>query len=336
MAQKYTNAEILALALGDDYGDRIPTATQNNLGDVAQAIMNYAPAKNAVLTALYNKIALTIINSMEFTNPFSRFRRSKINYGDTIEDIFVDIPEGYEYDRTNENPFGQVVPDVKALYETINKQLQYKTTIWDAEFRKALQQPYGLDTLVTRIVTALRTAAEYDDYLIGKQILANSGVYGATIYMGAETGVPSTDGKTLLEAIKAAGSAMKFPSKNYNQQGVLNSTPMERQVLIIRAGLKNQIDLDVLAGLYNLDKADITQSIIEVDDFNADSTLAAALVDEKFLNIYPALEDGGLIYNPQALATNHFWNSWSVNTASLFQNAVAFRFEAEPEGEVIA
>lgn len=322
------NAKILAMALGDDYSDRIPSVTQSNLADVATAIMTYQPAKNAVLDALYNKIALTLINSMEFTNPFSRFRRSEINYGDTIEDIFVDIPEGYEYDNANTDPFGQTVPTVKALYSTINKQMQYKQTIHDAEFRKALRQPYGLDTLVTRIVNTLRTAAEYDDYLIGKQLLAQDGVYGEVVKIGVETGVASTDAKTLLDNIKQYGSALKFPSSNYNKAGIKNVTPMKRQVLVIRASLKNQIDLDVLAGLYNLSKADITQSIIEVDDFNGDSTMAAALIDERFINIYPALQDGGLIYNPQGLYTNHFWNTWSVNTVSLFQNAICFKFEA--------
>ena len=82
---------------------------------------------------------------------------------------------------------------------------------------------------------------------------------------------------------------------------------------------------------YNLDKADITQQIIELDNFNTEgNTIACALVDERFLNFHYALQDGGLIYNPKALATNHFWNSWSINTASLFKNAVLFKFEEKP------
>ena len=47
-------------------------------------------------------------------------------------------------------------------------------------------------------------------------------------------------------------------------------------------------------------------------------------------NVPYELKDGGLIYNPKALATNHFWNSWSINTASLFKNAVLFKFEEKP------
>ena len=328
-----SNDQILKLALGTMYGDRIPTTAQASLSDIATKIMNYEPAKNAILTTIYNKIALTIISSMEFNNPFSRFRRTDINYGDTLEDIFVDIPEGYDYNSSDTNPFAQVKPDVKALYSVINKQLQYCQTIWDAEFRRALQSPYGLESLVTRIVSSLRTASEVDDYLIAKEILSQDKIYGQIVYMGATTGDNAVDGKTLLTAIKEAGSAMRFPSTNYNQQKVVNATPVERQVLIIRASLKNIIDLDVLAGLFNLDKADITQSIIEVDDFNSASDIAAVLIDERFLNFHYALEDGGLIYNPKALATNHFWNSWSINTASLFQNAVCFKFAAAPSDE---
>lgn len=326
MAKQITNAQLInAIVQGASYSDRIPVATQSNLSDVADAILNYAPAKNDVLTALYNKIALTIINSMEFNSPFDRFRRADINYGDTLEDIFVDIPEGYEYDHTATNPFAQVTPDVKALYSVINKQLQYEQTIWDAEFRRALRSPYGLDTLVNKIINTLTTASRVDDFLIAKELLSQEGGYGKVVYMGAETGTPATDGKKLLDAIKNASAGMKFPSRQFNQQGVMNTTPMDRQILIISSKYKNIIDLDVLAGVYNLDKVDFKQQIIEIDGFE-DDEIGAVLIDEKFLNFHYALQDGGLIYNPKALATNHFWNSWSINTVSLFQNAVMFKF----------
>ena len=119
MAKQVTNAELINALLGSEYSDRIPVATQTNLTDVAEKILAYTPAKNSLLQALYNKIALTIIDSMEFSNPFDRFRRADINYGDTLEDIFVDIPKGYEYNAKDENPFAQVQPDVKALYHTL-------------------------------------------------------------------------------------------------------------------------------------------------------------------------------------------------------------------------
>ncbi len=326
-----SNSELINSILGTEYSDRIPSATQANLTDVANKILAYAPAKNAILTALYNKIALTIISSMNFDNPFARFRKADINYGDTLEDIFVDIPKGYDYNSKDENPFKQSTPDVKALYSVINKQLQYEQTIHDAEFRRALRSPYGLETLVSTIVNTLTTASEVDDFLIAKEILKQKEIYGMVVYLGAETGTASTDGKTLLDAIKNVGSGMRFPSTSYNQQQVTQVTPMSRQVLIIKAGYKNIIDLDVLAGLYNLSKADITQQMIEIDTFGDDDKVVACLIDEDFLQFHYALQDGGLIYNPKALATNHFWNSWSINTASLFRNAVQFRFEVKSD-----
>ena len=324
---RISNIDIINMALGDAYDDRIPSGVKTNLADVADAILNYAPAKNQLLNALYNKIALTLISSVEFNNAFSRFRGEPISYGDTIEDIYIGIPDGYDYDPTNTNPFGQNAPDVKALYHTLNKQMQYKQTIHDAEFRRAMRTPYGLDSLVSKIIATLKTSSEYDDWLIGKEILSQEKCYGKVVMMGVRTGTPATDGKTLLNAVKDAGLGMRFPTDAYNQQGVLQVTPVSKQVLIICAEYKKEIDLDVLAGVYNLSKADITQSIIEVDRFN-DPTIGAVLVDEDFLRFHYALEDGGLIYNPQGLYTNHFWNSWAVCTARLYKNAVMFKFEA--------
>ena len=61
MTKQVTNAELINALLGSEYSDRIPVATQTNLTDVAEKILAYAPAKNSLLQALYNKIALTII-----------------------------------------------------------------------------------------------------------------------------------------------------------------------------------------------------------------------------------------------------------------------------------
>lgn len=324
-----TNYEIINLALGDEFSDRIPTATAENLANVAQAILNYAPAKNKFLDALFNKIGLTLINKVEFSNPFARFKGPAITYGDTIEDIYVDIIDGYAYDDTNTDPFGQSAPNVTAIYHTINSEMQYKVTIKDVLLRKAMRTPNGLSDLVTNIVGSLRDSADYDDYLMTMKVLSSDDIYGKIVYMGDATGTAETDGKTLLSHIKDMGSNLKHMSTEFNKMGTHQNTPMERQVLVISSQYKDIIDLDVLAGLYNLSKADISQMIIEVEGFIGNEGLVAVLVDERGFRLNQALADGGLIYNPQGLYTNHFYNNWNIISWALFRNAVAFKFAVE-------
>lgn len=324
-----TNSEIINLALGDEFSDRIPTATADNLANVASAIMNYAPAKNKFLDSLFNKIGMTLINKVEFTNPFARFKGAMIEYGDTIEDIYVDIVTGYEYDDTNTDPFGQQEPSVTAIYHTINSELQYKATIKDSILRKAMRTPNGLSDLVTSIVASLRDSADYDDYLMTLKVLSSNDIYGKIVYMGDATGTIKTDAKKLLDSIKTYGSSLKHMSTAYNKLGTHQNTPINRQVLVIDSKYKDAIDIDVLAGLFNLAKADISQTIIDVEGFIDNTGLVAVLVDERGFRLNQALADGGLIYNPQGKYTNHFYNNWNIISWALYRNAVAFKFAVE-------
>lgn len=327
-----TNAEIINLALGNTYKSRIPTATQENLSEVANAILAYEPAKNEFLTNLFNKIGLTLISKIDFNNPFARYRGARIEYGDTVEDIYVDLQVGYEYDQTNTDPFGQSKPNVQALYHTINFEMQYKTTINDSLIRRAIRTPNGLTDLVTSCVAALRDSADYDEYICTIKLLSNDSIYGKIVYLGEATGNKKTDSTNLLTAIKNVGSSMRFMSKEFNQMKTNQVCSFDRQLLIIDYKYKDSIDLDVLAGVYNLSKADIAQRIIEVEGFIENTGLACVVVDERGFKLNQALVDGGMIYNPQGLYTNHFYNNWEVISWSLYRNAVAIKFVADPTG----
>ena len=330
-----TNAEIINATLGADYADRIPTATKANFADVGAQILAYEPAKNQFLDALLNKIGLTLVAKLEFDNPFSRYKGVAIPYGDTIEDIYVGIEKGYEYDMNNEDPFGQKKPTITVLYHTINVELQYKTTINDSMLRRAFKSANGLSTLINDIVASLKESADYDEYLATVRLLSSDSILGTTVYMGAKSGNDNTDAKTLTKAIKDVASQMRFMGKKFNKSGVNAQTPFGNQLLVIRADMKNDIDIDFLAGLFNMTKAEITSRIIEVSEFfnndgTEDTSKVAVLVDERGFKIHQALVDGGMIYNPQGKYTNHFYNNWEIVSWSLYRNAVAFKFAADP------
>ena len=59
---------ILANA-SEDYQSRVPQATKDNITSVGSAIMSYQPTENEFLSALVNKIAMTIVRNKTFKNP---------------------------------------------------------------------------------------------------------------------------------------------------------------------------------------------------------------------------------------------------------------------------
>lgn len=323
-----TNLEILNNLIDPLYNERIPASTRTNLDEIANQILNYTPLKNAVLTEIINKIAFTIIRSNTYESIFSRFRGRDIVYGDTIEEIQPTIPVGYDPRTVGTDPFGKVQPTIKACYHTINSEMQYKQTVTDVEFRRAVRNSEGLDTLVNSVINSMNTAMEMDDDLKNLVVLSNKGVYGQVVYMGAKTGTDATDAKTLLTSIKQVASSMQFASNRWNFLRVMKQLPKRKQVIIIRADWVNKIDLDYLAGVYNLSKVELQQSIIEIPEFiGLGENVVAALISEDALMYHKALQDAGMIYNPQGVPySNHFLNSWGVFSFSLFEDSALFVF----------
>ena len=77
-----SNSEIVkALGLPKD----IITRLQTEQGDT------FSATANQFISALVNKIVYSKVDKMEFANPFKKFESFPVRYGDTIENIFVEI-----------------------------------------------------------------------------------------------------------------------------------------------------------------------------------------------------------------------------------------------------
>ena len=66
-----------------------------SLKDFGNAIINFQGNSNAFLGALINRIGRVIITSKMYENPWSVFKRGIMEYGETIEEIFVSMAEPY-------------------------------------------------------------------------------------------------------------------------------------------------------------------------------------------------------------------------------------------------
>jgi hypothetical protein len=95
--------------------------------------------------------------------------------------------------------------------------------------------------------------------------------------------------------------------------------------------------------VFNLSKVDLIKNIIVVDGFQTVLTtegnlvtngedLDFIIVDTKGMDNHVALQDGGLIYNPEGKYTNHYYNLWKIISFKQFYNARAFKLSVA-EGE---
>ncbi len=305
-----------------DYQNRIPQATRENITEVGNAIVEYEPTRNEFCSALINKIGKTIVSSKMAQNKLSFFRGEDLNFGDTIEDIFVEMAKASVYNRNATNPFDITKPSVKVLYHRIDRELQYIVTIYDTDLRRAFTSADGMDKLVSAIVNSLYSGRQHDDYIFTKELF---GSYKK--YYEVNVSAPTTDAtsKALVKAIKKYSEDISFMTNKFNGQGVDTYTEKSDQILLLHKDAKVNIDIEYLAGIFNLSKTEMEARVVTVDDFGQLSDTYAILVDVNSPKIHKTLETMETIRNPKGRYTNYFLNSDGIYSISQFANMVVFK-----------
>ena len=119
----------------DAYQSTVPMATATNISDVGEAVLNAPTAiRNEFMSNLYNKIGLTLIDSPVVENDFSFLKKGTLEYGQTIEDLYVGLASAEPYitgmsdGETPPDPFSiRKLPHYSAFYSTILSR-QYHVT----------------------------------------------------------------------------------------------------------------------------------------------------------------------------------------------------------------
>lgn len=323
-----TNAQLLEYL---DLPETIVTDLGNQQGEAFQAVANQ------FLSALFNKVIYQSVDSLSFENPFKKYDSFPVRYGDTIENVYVETPRGYKYDKDATDPFARKNPSVKTLYATINYEMQYETTIYDSLLRRAVLNEYGFMNLIDTILASLQTAKSLDEYSATIRMLNNENIFADTFQQVEKGTTDEETAKIVTQVIVNTVTDFAIPSKENNSLKVLQATPKDRCLLIIKQTLLNSINLDYLAGVYNLSKVDLINNIIPVRSFQVEQTndegetsvvgedLDFMILDTKGFDNHVALEDGGMIYNPKGKYTNHFYNLWKIISFKYFYNARAFK-----------
>lgn len=333
-----------------NYRDFVPTAknTSESIRRIGEIIMQYTPLQNEFLNALVNRIARVIITSKMYSNPLSMFKKGLIDFGETIEEIFVNIanPHQYDVEESENKVFAREIPDVRAAFHTLNYKKFYKQTIQNKDLNQAFLSWDGITDLISKIVNAMYTAANYDEFVTTKYMLAKAILDGR---LSAIT-VDANDAKGAVTKIKGVSNALTFMSNNYNVAGVQTFTDKDDQYLLVNSQFDSEIDVEVLASAFNMSKAEFMGHRILIDGFGtldvarlnalfkddpnyeepsqdtltALNAIPAVLVDKNFFMIFDNMFEFTENYNGQGLYWNYFYHTWKTFSMSPFANALVF------------
>lgn len=339
-----------------EYQNLVPKVTKaSDIPKVGEVIYGTPAISNQFLNALINRIATVRVQSANFNNPFKALKKGYLEYGETIEDIFVGIAKVVEYsaEKAEAREMKRTIPDVRSAFHVMNWRTMYPVTIQDVDLQRAFLSLAGVTDLISKIVDQIYTAAEYDEFLLFKYLLIKA------ISHGKMKPISVGDGTNLKDAAKAyrgTSSKLKFMKDEYNESGVLTNTPMERQCIFMDAEYNAQYDVDVLASAFNMGKAEFMGKLYLIDDWtsfdnerwavireNSDgieevssaelalmADVKAVLMDENWFQIYDNQNKFTEKYIASGLYWNYFYHTWKIVAYSPFANAIVFL----PSGEM--
>lgn len=335
---------------GYEYQNTVPKVTRaTDIPAVGQIIYGDPAIANKFINALVNRIAMVRVQAATFNNPYSVLKKGYIEFGETIEEIFVGIAKVVDYtpEKGEEREAKRTIPDVRSVFHIMNWRTMYPVTIQDEDLKQAFLSLDGVTDLIAKIVDQVYTAAEYDEFLLFKYLLIKGISHGKMKPLSVGDG---TNPKDSAKAFRGTSNLLTFMKDSYNEQGVVTSTPKNRQVFFMDAKFNAEFDVDVLASAFNMDKADFIGRLFLIDDFTTfdnkrfeeirkNSTgieevtseelalladVKAVLLDENWFQVYDNKNRFTEKYIASGLYWNYFYHTWKTVSYSPFANAVVF------------
>lgn len=333
-----------------DYQQNVPeVATVNDIPKVGEIIYGTPAFANQFINALVNRIAIVRVQSATFNNPYSILKKGYIEYGETVEDIFVSIAKAVDFnvEKAAKREFQRTIPDVRSAFHVMNWRVMYPVTIQDEDLRQAFLNIEGVQNLIGKIVDAVYTAAEYDEFLLFKYLLikaiSHGKMYPTSIGAGTELSEAAVQ-------FRGTSNLLPFMSSEYNEAGVKTNTPKDRQVIFMDAMFNAQFDVNVLASAFNMDKADFMGRLFLIDNWtdfdnerfdiiraNSDgieevtaeelallANVKAVILDDNWFQVYDNNNKFTEKYVASGLYWNYFYHTWKTVSNSPFANAVVF------------
>lgn len=336
-----------------NYRDYVPKATADAdaIRQIGAVIMDYPNLQNEFLSALVNRIGRVLITSKMYSNPWAMFKKGLLEFGEAIEEIFVNIAKPFQFDQAvaESEVFKREIPDVRAAFHIMNYQKFYKATISNDQLRQAFLSWEGITDLIAKIVDAMYTGANYDEFLTMKYLLARHILDGHMYPVQIPT-VSTENMKTIVSDIKGISNAMEFLSTEYNLTGVATHTPKADQYMLINSKFDAVMDVEVLASAFNMEKAEFLGKRVLVDSFGkldiarlavlfkddptyieptsdeltALDKIPAVIVDKDWFMIFDNYQNFTEQYNGQGLYWNYLYHVWKTFSVSPFANNALF------------
>lgn len=278
------------------YSNAIPSAdgTVENLKTIGALLTSNQAFANEWLDALYNRIAITRVITMDgWRNPLREFKR-KLEYGESYLEVAMHLAGIHErdYSYAKSHLFDINTPAVDSAIYHVNSEFFYPTSVLPAELKKAFLSYEALSSFVETIINNIYRTMEYDEYNAMLYVVARA------ILSGAMTGVEipavsAANAREIISKIKAVSNEMEFLNKKYTTGEMESYAAKSDQFLFMNSLFDATVDTSVLAVSFNMNMAEF-MGVRRL--FNTFADLDTDRLDVLFKNdpLYETLDSGDL------------------------------------------
>ena len=332
-----------------EYQNQVPEISDvREIPRVGEILYGYPALANQFINSLVNRIAMVQVKSAIFNNAYAELKKGYLEFGETVEEVFVGIAKAREFsvEKAHQREFKRTLPDVRTAFHTMNWRVQYPITIQREDLRTAFLSANGVQDLVAKIIESVYTGAEYDEFLLFKYLMIKAIAKGKMYPVSIGTG----DMHEAAVEFRGMSNQLTFMSNKYNASGVTTTTPKKDQYIFMDSKYNAKYDVNVLAGAFNMDKAEFMGKLKLIDDWTsfdndrfdvireesdmleevtADELallkdVKAVLVDSEWFQVW----DNNIVMTETHVASGMYWNYflnvWKTVSSSPFSNAIAF------------
>lgn len=345
-----TALNILRQDASSQFQKVVPIVNENTSIEAYSApLLNTPKFLNEFCDVLVQRIVYTQFESKVFRNPLKVLEGDRIPLGYLGQEIFINPTQGRDYDV---NDFSGVLKkyesDTKVQYTYINFDKQYPVTIVRQSLKQAFVSWTALEEYITGMTNSLYNGYYIDEYRNTKALVTNA--YRSNAVQINVLQAPTTVdlAKKFVEQARTYFLNFQTPSSDYNAwkkvggygRDVVTFTNPEHIVMLVRNDIRANLDVNVLASAFNMDKTTLLGNILPVDNFD--------IIDKEGKVVYDGSKILGIICdkawfrikeqdvymddfrNANNRSITYYLNVIKLFNFSFFANSVVFATE-EPE-----
>lgn len=285
---------------------------------------NFTPGYSTNYAAIFKIAQQKILGALGADDRFKWMERGEIGNGTALEEFLFKLIAGSDVTLatetgTNVDAPAYNPPEVRYYKDWTTK--RYKTTVSDEQIRKVLLNGGSESVLAAVAVGQLAQSAGAEHYDNIKGLLDDSVTQGNSIDLASGTTYSTTEAdiKAATLELKNAISKMTFKNNDMSKAQIAYRCPKERIHLIMPYQYANAIDVNWLAGVFNIDKAQL-DSVLTLYDGDASSD-KVYVCDEMAYTVMTRLNRMTSRYVEDALYQNYWLITDKLYASSpLFKN----------------